>query len=222
MSRARGFSLIEVLLATVLLAAGMALAFSTLSNATVATERAEALAQRNERLRAVQAFLRRQLENALPLPYEFIEGTGEATVFECEGDTLRLVAPMPGYLSRGGPYLQTFRLVRGADGLRLEFEHQLMTPDGPIDSEREPEILLEGIAEGEFQVRTLEDDGEPGEWRNRWDRPAQIPRLVQLQLRLRDERAHWPTLVAAPRLGLFPLPSAIPPNGGDLIPGEQP
>lgn len=222
MRPARGFSLIEVLLATVLLATGMALAFATLRSATVATERAEAMAQRSERLRAVQAFLRRQVENALPLPYEFIEGTGDATLFECDGDTLSLVAPMPGYLSRGGPYLQTFRLVRGAQGMRLEFEHQLMTPDGPLDNEREPEILLDGIAEGEFETRTLDDDGEPGEWRKRWDRPAQIPRLVRLRLRMSDERAHWPTLVAAPRLGLLPLPSAAPVDGGEINPGERP
>lgn len=208
--RVGGFSLIEVLLATALLAAGMALAFATLGQATIATERAETAAQRGERLRAVQAFLRRQVENALPIPYEIIEGTGEATLFESNGTSISLVAPMPGYLSRGGPYLQTFRLVRGAGGMRLEFEHQLMTPDGPLDSERKPEILLENIAEGEFEVRTVNPDGEPGAWERNWDVPATIPRLVRLNLRFKDERAYWPSLVAAPRLGLVPLPSLSP------------
>ena len=46
MIRARGFSLIEVLLATTLLAVGVGLAFATLRSATVATERAEDMAQR--------------------------------------------------------------------------------------------------------------------------------------------------------------------------------
>lgn len=197
---AAGFSLIEVLLATALLAAGLALAFGTLLNASRATERAEAMAQRNERLRAVQAFLRRQVDGALAMPYAFEAGTGEATVFEVERNLLKFVAPMPGYLSRGGPYVQTFRLTRGADGMRLEFEHQLLTPDGPIESEREPEVLLEGIAEGGFEVRTLAEEGEPGDWSDDWDRPGEMPRLVKLELRLRDPGASWPTLVAAPRL----------------------
>lgn len=198
--RAGGFSLIEVMLATALLAAGLALAFGALVNATRATERAETMAQRNERLRAVQAFLRRQIDGALAMPYETEGGTGEAIVFEVDHDLLKFVAPMPGYLSRGGPYLQTFRLRRGANGRQLEFEHQLLTPDGPIDSEREPEILLEGIAEGGFEVRTLADAGEPGDWVDDWDRPGEMPRLVKLELRMLDPGASWPTLVAAPRL----------------------
>ena len=214
MTRARGFSLVEVMLATALLATGIALAFATFANAAKATERAEEIAQRNERLRAVQTFIRRQVEGALPLPFEFTEATGEATVFECDGQTLRLVATMPGYLSRGGPHLQQFALVRGENGLRLEFSHQLLTPDGALDAEREPEVLLDGIAEASFEVRTLDDDGKPGSWNDDWRQVDQFPRLVRLKLRMRDPRAQWPELVAAPRLAQTPLPSS-------RMPGEQ-
>lgn len=208
MSRTRGFSLVEVLLATALLATGIGLAFATFANATRATERAEAAAQRNERLRAVQGFVRRQIEGALPLPFEFNEATGAAMLFESDRSTLRLVGAMPGYLSRGGPYLQTFRLVRGEQGLQLEFVHQLLTPDGPLEPERKPEVLLEGIAEGSFQVRTLDEFGGPGPWTYRWEEPSSLPLLVRLDLRMRDERARWPSLVAAPRLGQMRPPGA--------------
>jgi general secretion pathway protein J len=207
--RARGFSLVEVMLATALLATGIALAFATFANAAKATERAEEMAQRNERLRAVQAFVRRQIEGALPLPFEFVDATGEATLFECDGRTLRLVAPMPGYLSRGGPHLQTFELVNGESGLRLEFTHQLLTPDGALEPEREPEVLLEGIAEARFEARTLDDDGKPGDWVDDWRREDQFPRLVRLTMRMRDPRAQWPDLVAAPRLAQAPMPSNV-------------
>jgi general secretion pathway protein J len=210
-SRVRGFSLVEVMLATALLATGIALAFATFANAARATERAEEMAQRSERLRAVQSFLRRQVEGALPVPYEFVEATGEATLFESDGRRLRFVASMPGYLSRGGPHLQTFELVRGESGLQLEFSHQLLTPDGALDPEREPEVLLEGIAEARFEVRTLDGDGEPGDWVEDWPTPNQFPRLVRLTLRMRDERAQWPELVAAPRLAQAPASYAGPP-----------
>jgi general secretion pathway protein J len=212
MTRPAGFSLVEVMLATALLAAGIVLAFATLGNATVATERAEAAAQRQERLRAVQGFLRGQVEGALPLPFEPLDATGDLIVFEADADTLRLVAAMPGYLSRGGPHLQTFRLVRGAGGTRLEFVHQLLTPEGPLPPEREPEILLDGITQGRFEVRTLDEGGKPGAWTTRWDQPSQIPRLVRLQLDLADPRAQWPGLVAAPRLAQMPV--AMPPGQG--------
>ena len=62
-------------------------------------------------------------------------------------------------------------------------------------------MLLTGIAEGRFEMRTLAADGEPGEWTDTWDTPDQLPRLVRLELRMQDEASHWPTLVAAPRLG---------------------
>jgi len=218
----RGFSLVEVLLATMLLAAGIGLAFATLRNATVATGRAEDMAQRNERLRAVQSFIRRQVEDALPMPIEVVDSSGRATIFEGDQDEMKLVAPMPGYLSRGGPHLQTFRFVRGANGLRLEFEHQLLTPDGPLENEREPEILLEDIADGGFGFRTLDDQGRPGAWTTRWDTPDALPRLVRLELRMADERARFPTLVAAPRQAAATAAGWGPPRVDDGGAGQDP
>ncbi len=207
MNRRRGFTLVEVLLSLALLAAGIGLAFATLRNATLATERAETASQRQERLRAVQAFLRRQIDGAMTQPIEYDEATGEATLFVAEDGGIAFVAPMPGYLSRGGPYVQRFRLARAdGGGLQLEFVHELLTPDGPIDSEREPEVLLTGIADGRFEMRTLDSDGEPTAWTDDWDTPGQLPRLVRLRLRMADPGAAWPELVAAPRLGQAPPP----------------
>lgn len=67
MRRMTGFTLMEVLLATVLLASGLTLAFVTLHSASIVSRRSEALASRNERMRAVELFLRRRLMGALPL-----------------------------------------------------------------------------------------------------------------------------------------------------------
>ncbi len=201
MRNARGFSLIEVLLAATLLAAGMALAFTSLRSAGESTARAEAMAQRSERLRAVQAFMRRQLGDALPLAARRDAGNGREYPFIAATDSVTFVAPMPGYLSRGGPYVQTFRLVRGNGGMQLEFEHRLLTPDGPIDPERPPEVLLEGIRRGGFDVRAIGDNGEPTPWAPRWEEANRLPRLVRLQLELEDPRATWPELVVAPRAG---------------------
>jgi prepilin-type N-terminal cleavage/methylation domain-containing protein len=48
--RQRGFTLIEILLATTVLAAGLALGFATLRAATATANRAEAMAERSERI----------------------------------------------------------------------------------------------------------------------------------------------------------------------------
>jgi general secretion pathway protein J len=199
-NRQRGFSLLEVLLATSLLALGIALAFSAFRGATQATEHASLMADRGERLRAVQGFMRRQIDGALPFPFREEGATRTLIVFESDRSHIELVAPMPGYMSRGGPYVQRFNLVRGDNGLRLEFEHQLLTPDGPIDAERPPEVLLDGIAEGQFEVRSIDDRGEPTGWESKDEAREILPELVRLRLRMIDPHASFPDLIAAPRM----------------------
>lgn len=202
MTRARGFTLIEVIVATSLLALGLALAFGTLRGATRATGRADILAQRDERLRAVQGFLRTQLNAALPIPFEFDGETGEATFLRASPKKLEFVATMPGYLSRGGPYLQTLELKPGRDGETLVFQHQLLTTEGPAAPEREPVVLLEGIEDASFDVRAMDAQSRPGRWLSTWQVSAQLPLLVRLRLRFSDPRQHWPDFVASIRLGV--------------------
>lgn len=204
---ARGFTLIEVVVATSLLAMGLALAFGILRSSSRATARAELLAQREERLRAVQGFLRTQVNAALPIGYEFDAETGEASFFRVQPQRLELVASMPGYLSRGGPYLQTFELVSGPGGRELRFQHQLLTPDGPLPAEREPLVLMDGIAEGSFAAYAP-GDAAAGGW-GEWQASAQLPPLVRLQLRFVDGR-RWPDFIAAPRLGVPGVAGALP------------
>jgi general secretion pathway protein J len=208
MRRVRGFTLIEAVLATSLLALGLALAFGILRGATRATAKAEVVSEREGRLRAVQSLLRRQLNAALPIGYSFDAETGEATFCTVEPRKLELVATMPGYLSRGGPYLQTFELVDGPGGQQLVFTHRLLTPDGPLEAEREPIVLLDGIAEARFQARTLDDKGRLGDW-GEWKQSAQLPPLVRLEVRFADARG-WPEFVATTRLGSAVQPGVLP------------
>ncbi len=207
MKRSRGFTLIEAVLATSLLAVGMALAFGILRGATKATARAETASQRQERLRAVQGFLRTQVTAALPIGFEFDGDTGEATFFRVAPRKLELVASMPGYLSRGGPYLQSFELVDGPGGEQLVFQDRMLAPDGPLPAERPPLVLLDGIAEASFDAQTLDAQGHPAGWGG-WTQPAQLPPLVRLRVRFSDDR-RWPEFVAGTRLGTGVTPGTL-------------
>jgi len=201
MKRAAGFTLIEVVVATSLLALGLAIAFGTLRSASRATARAEVAAQREERLRAAQGFLRTQLSAALPIPFEFDGDSGAATFLRAQPGKLEFVGTMPGYLARGGPYLQTLEFVRGAEGTQLRFQHQLLSSDGPMEAEREPVVLLDGIEEGSFEVRTIDEQSRPGRWQEQWDVSAQLPPQVRVRIRFREPKRRWPDLVIATRLG---------------------
>jgi len=197
----RGFTLIEVVIATTLLALGLAIAFGTMRSASRATARAEASAQREARLRSAQGFLRAQLTSALPVPFEFDSESGAATFLRVAPDKLEFVGTMPGYLARGGAYKQTLELVHGRDGVQLRFQHQQLTSDGVSEPEREPVVLLDGIADGKMEVRTIDEQGKPGRWQDHWNVSAQLPPQVRVRIRFRDERRQWPEMIVSMKLG---------------------
>ena len=202
MRRARGFTLVEVIIATALLALGLALAFASLRGAGRATARAEQTAQREERLRAVQALLRAQISTAMPVAFEFDAESGESTFLRLKRNKLEFVSTLPGYLSRGGPYLQTLELQPGERGLRLVYQHQLLSTEGPLKAEREPVVLLEDIANARFEVRGVDQSSRLTPWTDEWDSSASLPPLLRLHLEFRDKQRQWPDLVVSPRLSV--------------------
>jgi len=214
MRRAPGFTLLEMLIVTGLLALLVMLGLNLMRSTASASAKSESAAQRNERLRSVQSFMRRQITGALPIAYEFDASNGEATFFSGDRNKLQFVANMPGYLSYGGAYLQTFELKRGGESYQLEFQFQQITTEGLLKAERKPEILLEGIKTGEFSYRALDEQSRPGSWKNSWDIPAQMPLQTSLKIEFADKKMHWPLLVASSKL------SAATATGGN--PGLQP
>lgn len=199
--RVAGFTLIEVLLATSLLAAGLALAFATLRAATATVSRGEVIAQRSERMRAVQGFLRSRLTAMRPVPFGIDQENGLAQRFTGDGQSMHFVSDLPDYLGRGGPYLHTLAIVRDGDQLRLTVDLTLVQGGEAIPEARPrpPELLVDGLRGARFRYRTLDDSGLPGPWQSQWDTPELLPLQVEIQLQDADGRV-WPPLLVAPPL----------------------
>lgn len=195
MRHARGFTLIEVLLATVLLAAGLALALTTLRAATATVDRGEALSQRSERMRAVEGFLRRRIASAQQIAFQTDAGTGEISQFVGEPQRLRFVADLPNYLGQGGPHLHDIAVddVRGAQRLTVAFGMVMTGRTIEPPSPRAPEPLVDDLAELRFRYRGFDDTGVLGEWQARWG-PAALPLQVEVSIETERDGA-WPTLV---------------------------
>ncbi len=199
--RAAGFTLIEVMLATVLLAAGLALAFATLSAATVAATRGEAMAQRSESMRAVEGFIRRRITAARPVSFELDQDTLLPSRFVGEPDRMRFVADLPDYLGRGGPYLHDFQVVDQGGDVRLVVSLEIVVA-GLTMSDSEPlppELLAAGLRAAAFRYRGLNADGALSEWLDRWTAIEQLPLMVEVTMTDADGRT-WPPLVVALRL----------------------
>lgn len=193
----RGFTLIEVLLATVLLAAGLAVAFATLRAATATAQRGEQLAQRSEHMRAVEGFLRRRIGGTRAVAFGIDNETGAVRRFEGDDRQMRFVADLPDYLGRGGPYLHELSIVDGAGGRRLEVAFTLVlgAETFPEAQPRPPELLAD-VQEARFRYRGLDAQNRLGGWQDRWDTPDRLPLQVEVTLRDANGRT-WPTMVIA-------------------------
>ena len=197
----RGFTLIEVLLATVLLAAGLALAFTTLRAATATAQRGEAMAQRNERMRAVAGFLRARLVAVKPQAFTIDQDTGLPLRFTGDASRMRFVADLPEYLGHGGPYLHTLYLARSStsgDSVDLMLGLAVQQPlDVGADAEPEPpEPLARDLQAVRFRYRALDADGRLGEWQEDWQTPERLPLQVEVSIRDGEGRT-WPRIVVA-------------------------
>ena len=156
--------------------------------------------ERTNRVRVVHQFVRRQLARALPLAMAETEER-ERILFEGEAGRVRFVAPMPGYLSYGGPYVQEFRLEPGDEGRDLVFRYAMLNgfdPDGAAMEANDAVVLLEDLDGGEFRYIGFDDEGEIGEWETAWETPAQMPLGVTVVLwPLDDSPLDWPQLATS-------------------------
>lgn len=196
-ARAAGFTLIEVLLATSLLAAGLALAFATVRAAGATAQRGEAVAARNERIRAVSEFLRRRIGGATGIVFELDQRTGQSKRFEGDAQGMRFVADLPDYLGRGGPHLHDLGVVRDSAGIALQVDFRMALAGeviGGTDT-RPPEPLAEGLRALQFAYRMIDAEGKPTPWLYEWGHPEALP--AQVRVRIADAQGAWPELVVA-------------------------
>ncbi|MBL0164623.1 MAG: prepilin-type N-terminal cleavage/methylation domain-containing protein [Xanthomonadales bacterium] len=229
----RGFTLIEVMLAILLLAVLLAAAFGGIRSAVKGMHIGENLMDRTNRLRVAQEFIRHQVSRILPLPFGQERGTGENLTFEGKSDLMRFVAPMPGYLSNGGAYVQTLELSNSRNGRQLLFKHWMLNgfdKDKLNKADSEPVILMDQIESGKFEYRKLDDQGELEDWSDDWDKPSITPVMIRIKLKMRKEAlVGWPDMeiplmldVGAARQSntvrfddILPKEGmALPPNGG--------
>jgi general secretion pathway protein J len=201
--RGRGFTLIEVLLATVLLAAGLALAFATLTAASQTARRGEALARHSERVRAVEGFLRQRLTGARPIGFAADPDTLLPLRFVGDATRMRFVADLPDYLGHGGPYLHDFRIVEDGDETRIELDLSMVLAGQAIEESpsRPPEVLVDELASARFRYRGAEADGGLGEWQEQWLAVEQLPLMVEVTITGADGREWPPLIVALPLAG---------------------
>lgn len=207
---ARGFTLVELLLATALLASGIALAFATVRAVTAVATRSDLQARRNERVRAVEEFLRHRLEAARPVPFAVDERTGLPLRFLGNEKQMVFVADLPDYLGRGGPHLHRFSIVGAPGEQRVDVAFQLVQGGVAVRQAQPlpPEQLAGDLQEVRFRYRALDRNRRLGEWQATWEVPEAMPLQVEVRVRDSDGTAWPPLVVALPLAGNHVRPGA--------------
>jgi general secretion pathway protein J len=215
----RGFTLVELLLALTLMSMLLALAYGGLRASTRATDKGQAILEDSSRIRMAHQFVRKQLNQMVPLVFEESENGEERAVFRGDAGSIRFVAPMPGYLGFGGPQVQELSLVPGENGLELVLSHALLQNFEEQNLYARPSILLlDQIAEGSFSFLGRDENDELTGWSTQWADPALLPEAVALEIEFEEDvYIHWPLLTAAVRIN----PDSLEGLAGDQLIDES-
>jgi general secretion pathway protein J len=197
----RGFTLIELSVALVLLALISSVLYGTLSLAGTSWNRGEAKAQQSSEMRLTEGFLRRTLSAQHPLRLH--KAVAQPLYFSGTRDTLAYAAALTG---RAGAGMYYFRVAVTADGESSRLTLARVIPD--YGATQLPEfgsdfsVLADGIAEVRFGYFGR-DAGASNlvipTWRDHWDDAQRLPDLISVDV-TPVSGSPWPTLLVEPRL----------------------
>jgi general secretion pathway protein J len=215
--RSQGFTLVEILLALVLMGMLLGLAYGGLRASTRAADKGQTILEESGRIRMAHQFVRKQLNQMAPLAFGVNESDGTRIVFDGSVQKIRFVSPMPGYLGFGGPQVQELALVSGEKGQMLVLTHALL--QGFEEQNlyaRDPIVLIENIDSAEFGFLGRNEDGELTTWVNQWDQPDILPVSVSLAVEFNEDvYLKWPLLTASVRVDSSALEDLIQNSGNE-------
>ena len=179
--RSAGFTLVEVVVAMVLIGSILILVYSGLSFSLRAWDAGDANGRRTAERRLGENFLRRELSELFPMRWK--DPTQVRMAFEGGQSSLRFVSSRPAGLQLGGLSLVGIELADNRERRTRDLVMLRAMPDheardfGPLSASK-PHLLIEGVDRVEFGYFGSENEFAEPKWYDAWDFPAKIPELV--------------------------------------------
>ena len=195
--RSKGFTLIEILVALVLLSMTLLLLFSSLFTANKYWTIGENKIEKNEEIRLVSNFIRKQITQTIPLLW--VDTTKRKLLFQGQHDELFFVSTLPSHRGGGGIHALRLKVMQIDDGSQLGMSYSLLTPDiFPFeeDSDKEDEFvaIADNINSIILSYYGKENKDEEPHWVDVWDNNNYLPQLVRIKIISLDENAKWPVI----------------------------
>ena len=188
---ARGFTLLELLIALAVTSAVVALMFAGFGAIGRAEDRNQRVMERSERMLVVSQWLGRKFDALRLLSRR--DGDVFVSFFSGNAAGAIWVAPLPERGDAGGLHVFRTTPLRHDDG-RVDLSVEALPYDGAMMALDWTSALRETLLQ---DVRTLQwfyQDGRTGEWVQDWDASrGGYPARVRLEIA--DERGPWPPLV---------------------------
>jgi general secretion pathway protein J len=200
--RSAGFTLIELMVALLLLALISSILYGSLSLSANSWDRGEAKAEQAADMRQTAEFLRQAL--AAEHPLRLHKAVDQPLVFAGASDSLAFAGATPGRVG-GGIYYFRIALASGDEPSKLLLSRTI--PDygalkPPSFDGADASVLADGIAQLRFSYFGRDPDAndavEPS-WRDHWDDPQILPLLIRMDVKT-AQGASWPTLLVEPRI----------------------
>ena len=200
-ARARGFTLVEVLVALTVMGVLMAGLFGVLQFGARSWETGSARAEQVEDLQILHGFLRRRL-GAMMLPVSDAESLAleaDEPLLGGGAERLRFLSTLPAEIGMGGVYLFDLHLSRD-ETVDLVLDWYVYRPEGlypPVDRAEQGRILLSGLENLKFQYLVLDDTGENLLWAEEWSPERGLPTAVRVDMAFpAGDPRRWPGLTA--------------------------
>lgn len=199
-----GFTLVELVLALVLLGAMMTLLYSGITFALRSWDAGDANGRRTADRRLGENFLRRELAEAFPMRWK--DPTNLRFAFEGGDHALRFVSSRPAGVGQGGLALVGVDVEEDPKEPRA---HNLVMRRVMADSDAsdfaaladaKPSILVEDVESVEFSYFGAENDFNEPRWWQEWPFPARMPTVVRIRMKASGGEP-LPDIIVALRLG---------------------
>jgi len=198
----RGFTLVELVVAMVLLATMLLLLYSGLNFAARSWDSGDAGGRRVADRRIGENFLRREISELFPMRFKDVT---LRFAFEGQKNHLAFVSSRPAGLGQGGLSLVALDVRdegRGSRARNLVMRRAMPDDEqksfAPLD-QAEATVLLAGVSEVSFDYFGAENDFTQPAWNDVWSWPARMPELIRV--RVRTEDGAQPELIVRVNLG---------------------
>jgi len=190
--RQAGFTLIELVVALVLLGTMMLLLYSGLTFALRSWDAGDANGRNIVDRRIGENFLRRELTELFPMRWK--DPMTLKFAFEGERQRLRFVSSRPAGVTQGGLSLVGLEVEPDAGAKSHHLTMRRAMPDdeakdfAPLDR-GERTILIAEVESVTFAYFGSENDFTEAKWSDSWTYPGRIPQMVRMRVKLADGTA---------------------------------